>query len=77
MVPASKPVVCVPCGLQVMGKMLPRHMEIIEIINDGWVKWVEKKTQSKAKAEAMAIVHPNPWNNEEWCVARSVSVSVQ
>lgn len=39
------------CGclvwLQVMAKMLPRHMEIIEIINDGWCKWLE--TQVKVR----------------------------
>lgn len=30
-----------------MAKMLPRHMEIIEIINDGWCKWLE--TQVKVR----------------------------
>ncbi|KAL6765007.1 starch phosphorylase [Haematococcus lacustris] len=54
--------------VKVMGKMLPRHMEIIEIINDGWTKWLEGHTQDKAAVEAMSIIHPNPWNKDEWLV---------
>jgi starch phosphorylase len=53
-----------------MGKMLPRHMEIIEIINDGWVKWLEATVKDKSKVEAMSIIHPNPWNKDEWWVCR-------
>ncbi|KAJ9506352.1 hypothetical protein QJQ45_004972 [Haematococcus lacustris] len=53
---------------KVMGKMLPRHMEIIEIINDGWTKWLEGHTHDKAAVEAMSIIHPNPWNKDEWLV---------
>lgn len=54
--------------VKVMGKMLPRHMEIIEIINDGWCKWLEAHTKDKAAVEAMSIIHPNPWNKDEWLV---------
>lgn len=34
-----------PLPCQVMGKMLPRHMEIIEIINDGWTKWLSTRVK--------------------------------
>lgn len=52
--------------MQTMGKLLPRHMEIIEIINDGWCKWLESHTKDKATVEAMSIIHPNQWNKDEW-----------
>lgn len=51
---------------QVMAKMLPRHMEIIEIINDGWTKWLESHVKDKTTVESMSIIHPNPWNKDEW-----------
>mmetsp|Transcript_21955 Transcript_21955/g.37564 ORF Transcript_21955/g.37564 Transcript_21955/m.37564 type:complete len:868 (-) Transcript_21955:290-2893(-) len=54
--------------VKVMGKMLPRHMEIIEVINDGWTKWVLEHTGSQAKADAMSIVAPNQWNKDEMLV---------
>ncbi len=59
--------VCVHVSsMQTMGKLLPRHMEIIEIINDGWCKWLESHTKDKATVEAMSIIHPNQWNKDEW-----------
>lgn len=48
-----------------MAKMLPRHMEIIEIINEGWTRWLEGKltgSDKQAKIKAMSIVHENQWN---------------
>lgn len=54
-----------------MAKMLPRHMEIIEIINEGWTKWLQAnlKTGTAAekaqKVEAMQIIHANQWNKDE------------
>mmetsp|Transcript_11859 Transcript_11859/g.25461 ORF Transcript_11859/g.25461 Transcript_11859/m.25461 type:complete len:871 (-) Transcript_11859:450-3062(-) len=59
--------------VKVMAKMLPRHMEIIEIINDGWTKWLSSylpgtAEEKKKKVEAMSIIHANPWNQEEMLV---------
>ena len=56
--------------VKVMAKMLPRHMEIIEIINDGWTKWLSANltgsaSEKAAKISAMSIVHENQWNKEE------------
>lgn len=56
--------------VKVMAKMLPRHMEIIEIINEGWGKWLAahltgSKEEIKKKVSAMSIVHENPWNKDE------------
>ena len=55
--------------IKVMAKMLPRHMEIIEIINDGWTKWLQSNLPSSSdkadKIAAMSIVHENQWNKEE------------
>ncbi len=57
--------------VKVMQKMLPRHMEIIEIINDGWLKYLETALaalpaeQRMAKIDAMSIIHENQWNKEE------------
>ncbi len=64
--------------VKVMQKMLPRHMEIIEIINDGWVKYLETalaalpKEKRLAKIDAMSIIHENQWNKDEMWVARLV-----
>lgn len=59
--------------VKVMAKMLPRHMEIIEIINDGWTKWLASYlpgsgAEKEKKISAMSIVHPNPWNADEMLV---------
>ena len=57
--------------VKVMAKMLPRHMEIIEIINEGWTKWLDGKLtggDKQAKIKAMSIVHENQWNKEELLV---------
>lgn len=59
--------------VKVMAKMLPRHMEIIEIINDGWTKWLASYlpgsgAEKQKKISAMSIVHPNPWNADEMWV---------
>ncbi|KAG2490821.1 hypothetical protein HYH03_010742 [Edaphochlamys debaryana] len=60
--------------VKVMAKMLPRHMEIIEVINEGWTKWLgghlkELKAEERAKRiSAMSIIHENPWNKEEMLV---------
>jgi starch phosphorylase len=57
--------------VKVMAKMLPRHMEIIEVINEGWTKWLaghlsDQKQEDRAKSiAAMSIIHENPWNKEE------------
>jgi starch phosphorylase len=52
--------------MQVMAKMLPRHMEIIEMINAGWTAWLSgSQKMSPAQVDAMSIVHPNPWNKDE------------
>ncbi len=58
---------------QVMAKMLPRHMEIIEIINEGWGKWLTAhlagtKEEVATKIAAMSIVHENQWNKDEMWV---------
>nr|QKY15157.1 starch phosphorylase (SP) [Polytomella parva] len=61
--------------VKVMAKMLPRHMQIIETINDGWRSFVRSKYSTKVpasevekKVEAMSIIHPNPWNKDEMLV---------
>jgi len=59
--------------VKVMAKMLPRHMEIIEIINDGWTKWLSDNvtgtaSEKAAKIAAMSIIHENQWNKEELLV---------
>lgn len=60
--------------VKVMAKMLPRHMEIIEIINEGWKKWLTKLYSSlpaaelKQKVDEMSIIHENQWNKEELLV---------
>ncbi len=56
--------------VKVMAKMLPRHMEIIEIINDGWTKWLGNyltgtPAEKDKKVKAMSIIHPNQWNPDE------------
>jgi starch phosphorylase len=56
--------------VKVMAKMLPRHMEIIEIINDGWTKWLAQflpgnGAEKQKTISSMSIVHPNPWNQDE------------
>ncbi|PNH00280.1 Glycogen phosphorylase 1, partial [Tetrabaena socialis] len=62
--------------VKVMAKMLPRHMEIIEVINEGWTKWLgghlkDLKADERAKrVAAMSIIHENPWNKEEMWVPR-------
>lgn len=60
--------------VKVMAKMLPRHMEIIEIINEGWKKWLTKfyaklpAADLKKKIDEMSIIHENQWNKEELLV---------
>ncbi|KAG2434907.1 hypothetical protein HYH02_012105 [Chlamydomonas schloesseri] len=60
--------------VKVMAKMLPRHMEIIEVINEGWTKWLgvhlkDLKSEERAqKIAAMSIIHANPWNADEMLV---------
>ncbi|GLC52978.1 Transcription factor [Pleodorina starrii] len=60
--------------VKVMAKMLPRHMEIIEVINEGWTRWLaghlgDLKSEERAKRiAAMSIIHENPWNKEEMLV---------
>ncbi|KAG1660964.1 hypothetical protein FOA52_005589 [Chlamydomonas sp. UWO 241] len=59
--------------VKVMAKMLPRHMEIIEVINDGWTKWLESylpgsTAEKAAKIKTLSIVHPNQWNADEMLV---------
>jgi starch phosphorylase len=59
--------------VKVMAKMLPRHMEIIEIINEGWTQWLKSNlpgtsAEKAAKVAAMSIVHENQWNKEELLV---------
>ena len=57
--------------VKVMAKMLPRHMEIIEVINEGWTKWLNVHLKDLPngdrvkKVAAMSIIHENPWNKEE------------
>ncbi len=61
--------------VKVMAKMLPRHMEIIEIINSGWIAYLETalaalpKAERTAKIDAMSIIHENQWNKDEMCAA--------
>eukprot|EP00798_Chlamydomonas_sp_ICE-L_P021517 gene21517-28501_t len=58
--------------VKVMAKMLPRHMQIIEMINDAWVAWLEANLPSgpekQKKIDAMKIVSPNQWNADEMLV---------
>lgn len=59
--------------VKVMAKMLPRHMEIIEIINEGWVAYLEANLPLTGEAKAakiadMTIIHCNQWNKEELLV---------
>jgi hypothetical protein len=62
--------------VKVMTKMLPRHMEIIEIINTGWIAYLETalaalpEDERVAKIDAMSIIHENQWNKDELWVAR-------
>lgn len=57
--------------VRVLTKMLPRHMEIIEIINAGWTKFLEDKYSSLAASEKevlverMSIIQENPWVKDE------------
>ena len=57
--------------VRVMAKMLPRHMEIIEIINSGWTKFLEDKYSNLAAKEraelvdSMSIIQENPWTKGE------------
>jgi starch phosphorylase len=55
--------------VKVMQKMLPRHMQIINIINSGWIAWLNSNLPNgpdkKRKIDEMSIVHPNQWNSEE------------
>jgi starch phosphorylase len=57
--------------VKVLAKMLPRHMEIIEIINAGWTKFLEDKysalasTEREALLERMSIIQENPWVKDE------------
>lgn len=45
--------------------MLPRNMEIIEIIDEGWKKWLKEQGKDEELIARMSIVHPNQWNKEE------------
>ncbi|MEW5319329.1 MAG: hypothetical protein WDW38_010488 [Sanguina aurantia] len=60
--------------VKVMAKMLPRHMEIIEVINQGWTSWLAahlKDMEPSARSQkvaAMSIIHENQWNKEELLV---------
>jgi len=60
--------------VKVLAKMLPRHMEIIDIINTGWLAYLDKALaklpadQRAAKAAAMSIIHENQWAKEEMLV---------
>jgi starch phosphorylase len=57
--------------VRVLTKMLPRHMEIIEIINAGWTKFLEDKyagleaSERDGLVERMSIVQENPWVSGE------------
>ena len=42
--------------VKVLAKMLPRHMEIIEIIDAGWAAFLKDKYASLAAAERAALV---------------------
>lgn len=58
----------------VLAKMLPRHMEIIDIVNAGWQRFLEDKFSSLKPAERaarvarMSIVQENPWTKGEMLV---------
>jgi len=60
--------------VRVMAKMLPRHMEIIEIINSGWTKFLEDKYSNLAAKEraelvdSMSIIQENPWTKGEMLI---------
>ena len=43
--------------VKVMAKMLPRHMEIIEIINDGWTKWLQVRSRQSKAGRKLARQH--------------------
>ncbi len=57
--------------VRVLAKLLPRHMEIIEIINAGWTKFLEDKYATLKPAERdtlverMSIIQENPWVKDE------------
>lgn len=57
--------------VKVLTKMLPRHMEIIEIINAGWSKFLQDKfsdmkaADKEALIERMSIIQENPWTKGE------------
>eukprot|EP00983_Pelagomonas_calceolata_P018837 592220-Pelagomonas_calceolata.AAC.5 len=51
--------------VKVLAKMLPRNLEIIEIIDEGWQKWLKEQGKSDEEVARMAIIHPNQWNKEE------------
>lgn len=51
--------------VQWLAKVLPRNLEIIEIINEGWLKWLKEQGKSEEEIQRMAIIHPNQWNPEE------------
>mmetsp|Transcript_9136 Transcript_9136/g.24625 ORF Transcript_9136/g.24625 Transcript_9136/m.24625 type:complete len:866 (-) Transcript_9136:323-2920(-) len=54
--------------VKVLAKMLPRNLEIIEIIDEGWQKWLKEQGKSDEEVARMAIIHPNQWNKEEMLV---------
>ena len=59
--------------VEVVGKVLPRHMEIIDEIDRRWRAEVAEfytakglaKEAVEAKVAAMAIVAPNQWNQDQ------------
>lgn len=57
--------------VKVLGKLLPRHMEIIRKIDAEWQKFVKKAFAKKDRKErfssvgSMAIISQNPWNKKE------------
>lgn len=51
--------------VKVLAKMLPRNLEIIEIIDEGWQKWLKEQGKTDEEIARMAIIHPNQWNKEE------------
>jgi starch phosphorylase len=58
----------------VLAKMLPRHMEIIDVINAGWQRFLADKFSSmkpserEARVARMSIVQENPWTKGEMLV---------
>eukprot|EP00798_Chlamydomonas_sp_ICE-L_P025386 gene25386-11048_t len=57
--------------VKVMAKMLPRHMQMIEMIDDAWVGWMESNLEGvdkQKRIDAMKIVSPNQWNPDELLV---------